>query len=131
MPSTIRPIIVTNDIERLSAFYTTLLGADHTMRYPEDGPAFYIGLQVGNSELGLSSAADVRPGEPGRMLLSIDVPDVDAVLPRVIELGGTADSGANDMPWGQRVAHIKDPDGNVVNLTQTIPTPAADSISSP
>ena len=35
-------------------------------------------------------------------------------------LGGESTSGANDMPWGQRVAHIKDPDGNVVNLTQTL-----------
>jgi hypothetical protein len=24
------------------------------------------------------------------------------------------------MPWGQRVAHIADPDGNVVNLTESI-----------
>jgi predicted enzyme related to lactoylglutathione lyase len=121
MPSTIRPIIVTHDIERLAAFYTALLRAEHTMRYPEAGPAFYIGLQVGNSEIGLSSAAEVRPGDPGRILLSIDVPDVGAVLPRVTELGGTADSAANDMPWGQRVAHIKDPDGNLINLTQELP----------
>ena len=60
------------------------------------------------------------PGEPGRMLLSIEVPDVDALLPKVEGLGGTATSEANDMPWGQRVAHIKDPDGNVVNLTQQL-----------
>jgi len=26
----------------------------------------------------------------------------------------------NDMPWGQRVAHIQDPDGNTVNLTEPI-----------
>jgi predicted enzyme related to lactoylglutathione lyase len=130
MPSTIRPVIVTHDIERLTAFYTTLLSAAHTMRYPEDGPAFYIGLQVGNSELGLSSAAEVRPGDPGRILLSIEVPDVDAVLPRVAELGGTAESGANDMPWGQRVAHIKDPDGNVVNLTQDLITMETGAVSS-
>jgi predicted enzyme related to lactoylglutathione lyase len=130
MPSTIRPVIVTHDIERLTAFYTALLSASHSMRYPEDGPAFYIGLQVGNSELGLSSAAEVSPGDPGRILLSIEVPDVDAVLPRVIELGGTADSGANDMPWGQRVAHIKDPDGNVVNLTQDLLTAGTDPVLS-
>ena len=61
-----------------------------------------------------------RFGDPGRMLLSIEVPDVDALLPRVPVLGGTATSGANDMPWGQRVAHIADPDGNVVNLTQQL-----------
>ena len=39
---------------------------------------------------------------------------------RVEALGGTATSEANDMPWGQRVAHIKGPDGNVVNLTQQL-----------
>jgi predicted enzyme related to lactoylglutathione lyase len=120
MPSTIRPVIVTDDIDRLHAFYTGLFGATETMRYPEDGPTFYIGLQLGDSELGLAADGSVTPGEPGRMLLSIDVADVDAALVRVPGLGGEATSGANDMPWGQRVAHIKDPDGNVVNLTQTL-----------
>ena len=118
MPATIRPIIVTADLDRLLAFYTGLLGATELMRFPEEGPVFYVGLALGDSELGLSSDASVVGGDPGRMLLSIDVADVDALLPRVEELGGTATSGANDMPWGQRVAHIKDPDGNVVNLTQ-------------
>ena len=113
MPVTIRPIIVSADLERLLGFYTGLLGATEVMRFPEDGPVFYVGLELGGSELGL-------PGDPGRMLLSIEVPDVDALLPQVEGLGGTATSGANDMPWGQRVAHIKDPDGNVVNLTQQL-----------
>jgi len=120
MPSTIRPILVTPDLDRLLAFYTQLLGAKEVMRFPEAGPPFYVGLALGDSELGLSTDASVVAGEPGRMLLSIDVPDVDALLPRVGDLGGTATSDANDMPWGQRVAHIKDPDGNVVNLTQTL-----------
>lgn len=120
MPSTIRPIVVTNDIERLHTFYRSLLGAEEIFRYPEEGPVFYIGLRLGDSELGLSSDSGVRPGDPGRMLLSIEVPEVDAVLPTVTELGGSAPGPANDMPWGQRVAHIKDPDGNVVNLTQQL-----------
>jgi predicted enzyme related to lactoylglutathione lyase len=120
MPATIRPIIVSNDLERLLAFYTGLLGAREVMRFPEDGPVFYVGLTLGDSELGLSTDANVEPGSPGRMLLSIEVPDVDALLPEVALLGGTATSEANDMPWGQRVAHITDPDGNVVNLTQTL-----------
>ena len=118
--TTIRPIIVTADLDRLLAFYTELLGARELMRFPEDGPVFYVGLALGDSELGLSSDASVVAGEPGRMLLSIEVDDVDALLPKVAALGGTATSDANDMPWGQRVAHIKDPDGNVVNLTQQL-----------
>jgi predicted enzyme related to lactoylglutathione lyase len=120
VPTTIRPIIVTNDIQRLQAFYADLLRAEEVLRFPEDGSVFYVGLRLGDSELGLSSDASVVPGAPGRMLLSIEVPDVDALLPQVERLGGTATSGANDMPWGQRVAHIKDPDGNVVNLTQQL-----------
>jgi predicted enzyme related to lactoylglutathione lyase len=117
---TVRPILVTNDLDRLLGFYTGLLGATENPRFPDEGPAFYVGLALGDSELGISTDAAVQPGSPGRMLLSIEVPDVDAVLPRVAGLGGTATSGANDMPWGQRVAHITDPDGNVVNLTQTL-----------
>jgi predicted enzyme related to lactoylglutathione lyase len=120
MPATIRPVIVTNDLDRLLAFYTGLLGAKEVIRFPEDGPVFYVGLSLGDSELGLSSDADIQPGSPGRMLLSIEVPDVDVLLPNVSGLGGESTIGANDMPWGQRVAHIKDPDGNVVNLTQTL-----------
>jgi uncharacterized glyoxalase superfamily protein PhnB len=118
--TTVRPIIVTADLDRLLAFYTQLLDAEEVMRFPEEGPVFYVGLTLGDSELGLSSDASVVPGAPGRMLLSIEVADVDALLPAVAGLGGEATSGANDMPWGQRVAHIKDPDGNVVNLTQQL-----------
>jgi predicted enzyme related to lactoylglutathione lyase len=120
VPSTVRPVIVTADLDRLLTFYTELLGAEEVLRFPEDGPVFYVGLTLGNSELGLSSDASVVPGPPGRMLLSIEVADVDALLPTVAGRGGEATSGANDMPWGQRVAHIKDPDGNVVNLTQQL-----------
>jgi uncharacterized glyoxalase superfamily protein PhnB len=120
VPVTIRPIIVTADLDRLLAFYTDLLGAKEVMRFPAEGPVFYVGLVLGDSELGLSSDASVVAGDPGRMLLSIDVSDVDALLPRVADLGGTATSDADDMPWGQRVAHIKDPDGNVVNRTQQL-----------
>ncbi|MGY2084772.1 VOC family protein [Blastococcus sp. SYSU DS0539] len=120
MPPTVRPILVTPDLERLRAFYVGLLDAAETDRFPEDGPLFYLGLRVGNSELGLTADADAGTGTPGRVLLSIEVPDVDGALLRVAALGGTAPSGSNDMPWGQRVAHVTDPDGNAVNLTQQL-----------
>ena len=120
MPATIRPVIVTADLDRLLAFYTGLLGATENFRFPEDGPLFYLGLALGDSELGLASNDSVEPGSPGRVLLSVEVPDVDALLERVDALGGHVQGPSNDMPWGQRVAHIADPDGNVVNLTQTL-----------
>jgi len=76
VPATIRPVLVTPHLDRLLSFYTELLGATEVMRFPEDGPVFYVGLALGDSELGISTDASVVPGEPGRMLLSIEVPDV-------------------------------------------------------
>jgi predicted enzyme related to lactoylglutathione lyase len=119
MPSTLQPMIVTTDVERLHAFYGGVVGAVTADRTPADGPVFYLGLRIGESDLGLVSDAAVDGAPAGRILLSIEVPDVDAVLPDVERLGGAVTGGPTDMPWGQRVAHTTDPDGNVLNLTTT------------
>lgn len=120
MPATIQPMIITPDLSRLLTFYTTLLGAVETTRVPENGPTFFVGLRVDDAELGLVADADVETGaDTGqRMLLSVEVSDVDDLLARAEALGGRVLGPPNDMPWGQRVAHIQDPDGNAVNLTQ-------------
>ena len=117
MPSTVQPTIVTAALERMLAFYAGLLGARETERVPAEGPVFYVGLRIGDSDLGLVSDDEAAGAPAGRILLSIDVPDVDVLLPRVEGLGGEITGGPTDMPWGQRVAHVKDPDGNAVNLT--------------
>jgi predicted enzyme related to lactoylglutathione lyase len=118
VPSTVQPVLLTRDIERLVAFYVGVAGAEPTDRQPPDGPAFYQGLRIADSDLGLIAEPDAPTGS-GRVLLSIEVPDVDAALVRVVELGGAVSGPPNDMPWGQRVAHVRDPDDNAVNLTTT------------
>ena len=122
MVSTIQPVIITPDLDRLLSFYTALLGAKEIDRVPAEGPTFYVGLQVGDSSLGLvaDTGVDLAAGAGQRILLSVDVEDVELVLTRVEDAGGRVQGPANDMPWGQRVAHIQDPDGNGVNLTQPI-----------
>ncbi|MFF7361547.1 VOC family protein [Streptomyces sp. NPDC008125] len=120
--STIQPVILTADQHALLSFYTNLFGAEEIFRVPEEGPAFYCGLRIGDTDLGLVAKTDNGTGAAPRILLSISVDDIDETLGRVEALGGSVRSGPTDMPWGQRVAHIQDPDGNPVNLTQ--PTPA-------
>ena len=88
MPSSVTPMIVTHDLERLARFYTGLTGAIETTRMPEAGPTFYLGLQIGYSELGIVSDGSVESAPAGRVLLSLEVPDVDAALARVEPLGG-------------------------------------------
>ncbi|MFI1533205.1 VOC family protein [Streptomyces anandii] len=118
--STIQPVIITANQDVLLGFYTTLFGAEKIFRVPEEGPAFYLGLRIGDTDLGLVAKTDSGTVAAPRILLSIAVDDVDETLGRVTALGGSVSGGPNDMPWGQRVAHIQDPDGNPVNLTQPI-----------
>ncbi|KAB1985718.1 VOC family protein [Streptomyces triticiradicis] len=119
--STIQPVIITADQDVLLGFYTKLFGAEEIFRVPAEGPAFYRGLRIGDTDLGLVAEAEAAAGAAPRIVLSIGVDDVDETLGRVEVLGGSVHGGPDDMPWGQRVAHIKDPDGNPVNLTQPIP----------
>ncbi|MCR3749185.1 VOC family protein [Lentzea californiensis] len=115
----VQPIIVTPDLDRAQAFYSQVLGAAEVLRYPAEGPVFFKTLKIGDGELGLV-VQETDVSLPARIVLSIDVEDVDAVLPLVEAAGGRVRGPANDMPWGQRVAHVFDPDGNPVNLTQKI-----------
>ena len=119
--STIQPVIITADQDTLLGFYTKLFDAEEISRVPEEGPAFYLGLRIGDTDLGLVTRTDLGTVAAPRIVLSIGVDDVDGTLARVTALGGSVSGGPNDMPWGQRVAHIKDPDGNPLNLTQPIP----------
>jgi len=125
MPPTLQPVIVTPSLPLLLAFYKALFGAVEVSRIPDDGPAFFVGLRIGNAELGVVADGDANIDAPQRILLNINVADlgvgdVDGLLEHVEALGGRVLGPPNDMPWGQRVAHIQDPDGNTVNLAQPI-----------
>ncbi|GIG88628.1 VOC family protein [Plantactinospora endophytica] len=118
--TTVQPIVITPDVSRLLVFYQQLLGAVQVRQFPADGPVFFVELRLGDSTLGLVSEADADLSASPRILLSVAVPDVDALLDRVAPLGGQVLGPPNDMPWGQRVVHLRDPDGNPVNLTQNL-----------
>ena len=118
--ATIQTIITTTELDRLLRFYQQAFGATEVLRVPEEGDLFYLLLTVDDSELGLVVVDEATPGERQRILLSIAVPDVDDALARIEPAGGTVLGPPNDMPWGQRVAHCTDPDGNKINLTKWI-----------
>ncbi|MFJ2028744.1 VOC family protein [Streptosporangium sp. NPDC087985] len=118
--TTVQPIIITSDLARLQTFYERLFGAVQVHRFPDDGPVFFVGLKLGDSELGLVNEAATDLSAAQRILLSVDVDDVNGLLDRVEAAGGRVLGPSTDMPWGQRVAHVHDPDGNMVNLTQPL-----------
>lgn len=120
MANSIQPVIMTADLKPSPGFLYRAARSHTDIARARGWSGFYVGLRVGDSELGLVADAEGAAGAAGRILFSIAVEDVDSLLSRVTALGGSVRGQPNNMPWGQRVAHIADPDGNTVNLTQPV-----------
>jgi lactoylglutathione lyase len=111
------PIITTPDLPRILAFYRDLLGGVVSFAFPAEGDPVYVGIEVGTSHLGVGhdpAVADDR--SPQRFALWVYVDDCDAAVELLREGGAPVVEEAADQPWGERVARVHDPDGNIVIL---------------
>jgi len=113
------PLLCTADLARLRAFYTEVFGAEQVLRVPAEGDEFFVDLRIGDAVVGIVAQPNAA-ASPGRIVLTVFVSNVDDLLPAVESAGGTVLGPASDMPWGHRVAHVTDADGNTLNLTQVL-----------
>ena len=119
MFTTVFPIISTRDLRAALAFYRDLLGATVGYEFPgPDGQPGYVGLELGTAHLGLARdpAAGSDPG--GRITLWVYTDDCDAAVERLRSAGVRIVEEPVDQPWGERVARVADPDGNLVIIGQ-------------
>jgi lactoylglutathione lyase len=120
------PMLSCGDLERSLAFYGGLLGGVENYRFPEQGEPAFVALTLGDaSEIGLGGIAaeplhgrPQRPASGHRIELCVYVDDVDEVFSRARAEGFEAVADPVDMPWGERIAWVADPDGNLVMLTR-------------
>jgi len=90
-----------------------------TYEFPgPDGEPGYVGLELGSSQLGIGRDRDVSDGPSARFSLWAYVDDCDAVVERLRAAGVTVVEEPADQPWGERMARVLDPDGNVVVIGQ-------------
>jgi lactoylglutathione lyase len=127
MPLRAFPVLYAADVERVAAFYVGL-GFTERARIPDPGGApGFIGLARDGAELAVTTEASPRllaglepgPGPRGELFVYVD--DVDATV-AALPAGGTVLRPPVDMPWGERVAYVRDPEDNVVALA-TAPAP--------
>lgn len=110
------PILSTDDLPRLVAFYEQAFGAERAYEFTgDDGSEAYVALRVGGALLGIGSEGDSAP-QPGRVALWFYVDDVDEAYRRAEQAGASTVSPPGDMPWGERVAVVRDIDGFTINL---------------
>jgi lactoylglutathione lyase len=121
------PIVYVPDVHRSAAFYAEQLGFQEIFRMPPGDEAGYIGLQLEDSRLGVVDQAwpaerlGVSLGDGPRFELWVYVDDVDETVRRLRGAGVPVLADPADMPWGERMAYVADPDGNPVALASPPP----------
>ncbi len=111
--------IITTDVDRLAQFYELVTGT------PAARPApVFAEFRTGAGALAIASTATVamlgedapEPGHNESVIIEFLVADVDAEFARLREALDDVVLEPATMPWGNRSAMFRDPDGNLVNL---------------
>jgi lactoylglutathione lyase len=123
--SSLFPILTTADLAAALGFYRDLLGASVTYEFPgPDGEPGYVGLELGDSQLGIGRDPAAGAGPSARFALWVYTEDCDAAIARLRAAGTEIVEEPTDQPWGERVARVHDPDGNLVIVGQQGAPPA-------
>lgn len=116
--------IVTHDVDRLVTFYERVTGVAATRPVPVfaeiRGPGATLAVAHVDTVAPLGGA--LVPAANRSVVVEVEVADVDAELTRLDPDPGDVVLPPTTMPWGNRSALLRDPDGNVVNLFSR-PTP--------
>lgn len=123
------PVIYARDVGRTVAFYERLLGFEKEYQFPPDGEPGYVGPRRDDADLGIVHESSPRQmigvsmGDGPRFELFVYVDDVDEAIESMRAAGVPVLREPENMPWGERVAFVADPEGNPVTLA----APSVDS----
>ena len=99
------------DTTQAKDLYTTLLGTE-----PYTADEYYVGFQVDGQQIGLVNTK-VAGGKTG-VQAHVHVEDIEATHQALLDAGAEEIDPVKDVGGGLRVSVVKDPDGNVIGLSQ-------------
>ncbi|WP_068620290.1 VOC family protein [Paenibacillus tuaregi] len=111
--------IITNDLDRLVTFYEQVTGVSAERPAPVFAEFVLPSctLAIGHSQtVQLFGAGSVRAADNHSVIIEFRVNDVDAEYVRLKPFVNEWVQEPTTMPWGNRSALLRDPDGNLVNL---------------
>jgi lactoylglutathione lyase len=112
------PILSTPDLQRALGFYRDLLDGKVIYQFPPEGEPGYVGVDIGSSHIGLGLDPSAPTETAQRFSLWVYTDDCDAAIERLRKGGTRIIEEPSDQPWGERVARVSDPDGNIVVVGQ-------------
>ncbi|MET0693489.1 MAG: VOC family protein [Propionibacteriaceae bacterium] len=113
------PILSSRDLPRLLQFYVEALDAQETYRFPADGDAFFVSVDVAGQHLGIGFDPEAPAVEAKqRGALCFYAYSCDEAVELLRAAGATVVNEPSDTEWGERVAQVLDPDGNLLHVGQ-------------
>ena len=107
----------TTDWEGARSFYAKLFDWDESGSMESPGGTYWMfKSQSGDRTVGGMSDMAKMMNVPAHWLCYVTVPDLDAALVRLKELGGQVLNGPMAVPGGDRIAHCMDPQGAAIAL---------------
>ena len=111
--------LITADVDRLAGFYALVTGVEPVRPAP-----VFAEIRTSRATLAIGSTATVAmlgdaapaPGGASGVIIEFLVDDVDAQFARLRPSLTDVVLEPTTMPWGNRSALFRDPDGNLVNL---------------
>jgi catechol 2,3-dioxygenase-like lactoylglutathione lyase family enzyme len=118
-PTLINTCLITNDVNRLAAFYAQVLQMP-----PHKADETYVDFRTGTGVLALFSAeaqeeyipGSTMPGQNHSAILEFRVSDVDREYARLLDVVKQWVKAPTTQPWGTRSIYFRDPDGNLVDF---------------
>jgi catechol 2,3-dioxygenase-like lactoylglutathione lyase family enzyme len=108
-----------HDLAQVQRFYTETLGFS---RFSRDADSGYLWIVTGEtSSLGFTAPTPGPPEQwrpPREPSIYLFVADVDRAHRDLAAKDLTFESSPTDMPWGHRIATLRDPEGRLVVLAQ-------------
>ena len=126
-PETLRlrdvsPSFTATDLQRSIAFYRDVLGFVVGDEWRDKGVLQGCEMHAGSvlfmlNQDDFAKGRDRKKGVGARLHVST-AQDIDRLAEEIKARGGTLDQEPTDMPWGQRVFMITDPDGFKLSIAQ-------------
>jgi catechol 2,3-dioxygenase-like lactoylglutathione lyase family enzyme len=102
-----------SDLQKAAKFYEEILGLEKKYEFSS-----YVGFECGGIEIGLIPQPNGRSAQKASPVVQFLVDGVDKFCSELKAKGVELVNELHDETWGGRQATFKDPDGNILEITQ-------------
>ena len=105
--------LTVKDLKRAVNFYENILGLQKKYEFKD-----YAGFDCGGIELGLKTWGELEEPRKGEPCINFLVDDIDEAYKKLRDERIEIIEKPKETLWGSRILLFKDPDGNILQLTE-------------